>query len=341
MFSRKFKMKFTLLYLLVISGCAFLLKPEKTIQQNTNLLAPDYALLQFWAAHPEKKDLADLVPENSGFVDKQELARADVFFIHPTTHIKGEYWNGDLENEALNNRTDEGTMKMQASVFNDCCRVYAPRYRQAAIYAFLKETNEGKQALAFAYEDVKNAFEYYHRNLNKGRPWILASHSQGTHHAKRLLSEVITKSDMGKTMVAAYTLGWPYPASDSGFPVCKAPNETGCLISWNTYVWDKKPSRLKELYDNGFCVNPLSWYEDNVYMPKESNPGSMPKTFDRILPGIADAKCENGILWTHKVAEDGFPTLELGKNYHLMDFHLFYKSIRENASLRVKSFLEK
>ena len=146
---------------------------------------------------------------------------------------------------------------------------------------------------------------------------------------------------MGKTMVAAYTLGWPYPASDSGFPVCKSPTQTGCLISWNTYVWDKTPSRLKELYDNGFCVNPLSWSEDNVYMPKESNPGSMPKTFDRILPGIADAKCENGILWTHKVAEDGFPTLELGKNYHLMDFHLFYKSIRENASLRVKSFLEK
>ena len=48
-----------------------------------------------------------------------------------------------------------------------------------------------------------------------------------------------------------------------------------------------------------------------------------------------------GILWTHKISEDGFPTLELGKNYHLIDYHLFYKSIRENATLRVKSFLEK
>jgi hypothetical protein len=203
----KHKMKFTLLYLLVISGCAFLLKPEKKIEQNTNLLAPDYADLKFWAAHPEKKDFADQVPANSGFTDKQELAQADVFYIHPTTHIKGEYWNGDLTNEALNERTDEGAMKMQASVFNDCCRVYAPRYRQAAIYAFLKETEDGKQALAFAYEDVKKALEYYHKNLNKGRPWILASHSQGTHHAAKLLAEVISKSSMGKSMVAAYTLG--------------------------------------------------------------------------------------------------------------------------------------
>jgi hypothetical protein len=341
MFFQKYKMKFTLLYLLVISGCAFLLKPEKTIEQNKNLIAPEYGDLKFWAAHPEKKDLADLVPSNTDFTDKQALAEADVFFIHPTTLIKGDYWNGDLTNEALNERTDEGTMKMQASVFNDCCRVYAPRYRQAAIYAFLKETDAGKQALAFAYEDVRAAFEFYFKNLNKGRPWILASHSQGTHHAAKLLSDVISKSDAGKTMVAAYTLGWPYPAVDSGFPVCNSPTQTGCLISWNTYVWDKKPSRLQELYKSGFCVNPLSWREDTIYMPKESNPGSMPKSFDKILPGIADAKCEDGILWTHKVSEEGFPTLELGKNYHLMDYHLFYKRIRENASLRVKSFLAK
>ncbi len=334
-------MKFTVLYLLVISGCAFLLKPEKTIQQNTNLQAPNYSELKFWASHPEKKDMADQVPANSGFTDKQEFAQADVFYIHPTTHIKGEYWNGDLTNETLNDRTDEGTMKMQASVFNDCCKVYAPRYRQAAIYAFLKETEDGKQALAFAYEDVKASFEHYQKNFNKGRPWILASHSQGTHHAAKLLAEVISKSNMSKTMVAAYTLGWPYSASDSGFPVCKSSTQTGCLISWNTYVWDKKPSKRQDLYRSGFCVNPLSWSEETVYMPKELNPGSMPKTFDKILPGIADAKCEDGILWTHKVTEDGFPTLELGKNYHLMDYHLFYKSIRENATLRVKTFLEK
>jgi hypothetical protein len=331
-------MKFFILYLLVISGCSFLLRPEKSIQESFSLTPPDYSELKYWAAHPEKKDSADLVPANTDFIDKQEFALADVFFIHPTTHLQRDYWNGNLNNETLNNRTDEGTIKPQASVFNDCCKVFAPRYRQATIYVFLKETDDGKKALDFAYQDVKTAFEYFEKNLNKQRPWILASHSQGTYHAARLLAEVISKSKMRKTMVAAYTLGWPYAASESGFPICNSPEQTGCLINWNTYLWDKRPSRLEGLYKSSICVNPLSWTADNSYIPKELNPGSLPKSFDKILTRIADAKCEEGILWTHKITEDGFPTLELGKNYHLVDFHLYYKSIRENASLRVDTF---
>ena len=334
-------MNHTILYLLVISGCTFLLKPAKSIEESNQLLSPNYADLKFWATHPDKKDAADQVPTNSGFTDKQELAQADVFFIHPTTHLKRDTWNGDLENETLNERTDKGTIQLQATVFNDCCKVYAPRYRQAAIYVFLKETDEGKRALDFAYQDVKKAFTHFEKNFNKGRPWILASHSQGTHHAARLLSEVIQNSPMGKTMVAAYTLGWPYNPKEVGFPVCKSPTATGCLINWNTYLWDKKPSRLEELYKNGFCVNPLSWSEDTLYMPKESNLGSLPKSYDSIIPQIADAKCEEGILWTHKVPEKDFPTLELGKNYHLVDYQLFYKNIRENATLWVKTYLGK
>lgn len=335
------KINYILYFSLILSGCTFLLKPNESIDKSRNLLSPNYSELQFWASHPEKKDAADQVPVNSGFSDKQELAQADVFFIHPTTHLKKDHWNGDLENESLNERTDVGPIRFQSTVFNDCCKVYAPRYRQAAIYVFLKETEEGKQALDFAYQDVKNAFLYFEKNYNKGRPWILASHSQGTHHAARLLSEVIQNSKMGKSMVAAYTIGWPYSPKVSGFPVCKSSTETGCLLNWSTYVWDKKPSRLQELYKSGFCVNPLSWSEDNIYVPKESNPGSVPKEFDKILPQIADAKCEDGILWAHKVSEKEFPTLELGKNYHLVDYQLYYKSIRENASLRVKTFLQK
>lgn len=330
-------MKFTILYLLLITGCVFLVKPDKTIEQNKGLISPDYSDLKYWAAHPSKKDNADLVPDSS-LSDKQELAAADVFYIHPTTLIQAKYWNGDLEDSVLNDRTDDGTIKTQASIFNDCCKVYAPRYRQAAIYAFLKDTEDGKQALAFAYEDVKKAFEYYAKNLNKGRPWILAGHSQGALHSIQLLREVIAKSDLSKSMVAAYVLGWPFSSQEVGFTVCNSPSQTGCVIGWNTYVWDYRPSQKKELYTSAVCVNPLSWKADNEYMPKENNLGSLQKGFIRIIPSIADAKCDEGVLWVHKVAEEGFPTLEFGKNYHLLDFNLFYMNIRENAKLRIKSF---
>ena len=113
-------MKFSILFLIVISSCAFLLKPEKTLEQNANLLLPDYSEMNYWAAHPEKKDLADLVPENSGFTDKQALARADVFFIHPTSYggVKGNKpWNAKITYSQVNKKTDEFIIKRQGKGF--------------------------------------------------------------------------------------------------------------------------------------------------------------------------------------------------------------------------------
>ena len=34
----------------------------------------------------------------------------------------------------------------------------------------------------------KAAFQYYLEHYNNGRPFIIASHSQGTYHAKRLIT---------------------------------------------------------------------------------------------------------------------------------------------------------
>ena len=41
---------------------------------------------------------------------------------------------------------------------------------------------------------MKQAFQYFLENFSKGRPFIIASHSQGTHHAIRLLKEEIDGS---------------------------------------------------------------------------------------------------------------------------------------------------
>ena len=45
-------------------------------------------------------------------------------------------WNADIDNEELNEKTDNSTILYQASVFNKYCRVFAPRYRQANLQAF-------------------------------------------------------------------------------------------------------------------------------------------------------------------------------------------------------------
>ena len=44
---------------------------------------PDYSHLYFWAAHPDKKDPSDSVPQPLNSETKSD--DADVFFLHPTT----------------------------------------------------------------------------------------------------------------------------------------------------------------------------------------------------------------------------------------------------------------
>src|SRR5580693_8188456 len=121
--------------------------------------APDYSLESNWSALPFRVDAADIIPDDEKWIN-DSLKDVDVFYIYPTIYMAGSTWNEDLSNKKLNKRIDNKPVKYQASVFNASCRVYVPRYRQAIIKAFFDKKN-GDQALDFAYEDVKRAFQYY------------------------------------------------------------------------------------------------------------------------------------------------------------------------------------
>jgi hypothetical protein len=148
---------------------------------------PDYANLDFWAAHPWKKDPSDSIPQplrNSFHPDSS----VDVFFIHPTslTENSNTTWNAGFDDAALNIKTDYSSILYQASVFNESCRVFAPRYRQAHIKAFFVPDSISSPYFDLAYNDIREAFLYYLKYYNKGRPIIIAAHSQGPKHAGRL-----------------------------------------------------------------------------------------------------------------------------------------------------------
>ncbi len=337
---KQLKISSLLILLFFCFSCLMLLKPKRDFTESLKFSKPNYNDLNFWAAHPEKQDSADEVPAASILKNRQKEAEADVFFVHPTTLLIAKYWNGDLGDTSLNEKTDRGTIRTQASVFNDCCKVYAPRYRQAAFFVFMEDSAEGKQALDFAYEDVKTAFLHYMKYWNKGRPWVLASHSQGTRHSIRLLKEVISSGEYKKNLVAAYTIGFPYKAEETGLSPCKTGEETGCVINWNSYEWGSRPVRLGEKYDaSTLCVNPLTWKMDEEYAPKSMNSGSIARNFERLVPNVGDAKCNEGALWVHEPEIRGFPSLGKDDSLHLVDYHLFYASIRKNARDRVDRFI--
>ncbi|GBF37912.1 DUF3089 domain-containing protein [Leptospira johnsonii] len=334
---------FISMFAVISFQCMFLIKPRKDFEESKNLIAPDYSKSEFWAALPDKKDNADLVPENSHLKENQSIAEADTFYIHPTTLLlRPKYWNGDLKDESLNERTDKHPIRTQASAFNECCKVYAPRYRQAAFFVFTKDASEGEAALDFAYEDVKSSFLYYMKHWNKGRPFIIASHSQGTRHSIRLLKEVISSNlEYKKNLIASYSIGFPFKAEETGLPVCSNPKETGCVVGWNSYIWGNSPGRLLDRYGKDtVCVNPLSWKQDEEYSPKSENLGSVNRSFDQLIPGGADAKCNSGVLWIHEPEITRTPNLGKDGNLHTGDFHFFYANIRKNAKERVEIFLK-
>ena len=98
-------------------------------------MIPDYNKPVYWAAHPWKSDPSDSLPELL-LTDKND-SLVDVFFIHPTTYTgTRQEWNADINNAYINAKTDYSSILYQASVFNQHCRIFAPRYRQAHLSAF-------------------------------------------------------------------------------------------------------------------------------------------------------------------------------------------------------------
>ncbi len=312
----------------------FSLMPDHSFAQGTPPAAPDYADPSAWAALPTKADNADKTPQ--GVVDQQANASVDVFFIHPTTYYTSDSWNQPLDHAQANEFTDEQVLPNQASVFNSCCAVYVPRYRQATLAAFFDEDGSGEQAIEFAYQDIETAFDYFLEHHSQGRPFIIAGHSQGGLHADTLLRERIHGTPLAARLVAAYPVGFTLDGSN-GVPVCDAPGQTGCQVTWNTLG---KGAQSFQDTSNDICVNPLSWRHNEEPAPFESNLGGVSFAAEgEIEVGVTDAKCTNGVLQVSEVRSENYSTQMFGEgNYHIYDFSLFHMNIRRNAEAQVASY---
>jgi hypothetical protein len=305
------------------------------IESNKEL---NYSNLTLWAAHPWKKDNSDSVT----IALKKEVrdSSVDVFFIHPTTYTNKKFknWNASISDETINNKTDQSTILYQASVFNGSCRIFAPRYRQAHINAFYISKEESDKYFDIAYNDIRNAFLYYLKYYNHGRPIIIASHSQGTLHAGRLLKEFFENKELINQLVCAYLVGMPITEDYfSKIPSCKDSTQTGCFVGWRTFKKNYVPDYVKRENFHSIVTNPLSWTVTNEGISSRENKGGILFNFNKIIPKVVNAKVHDNILWTSK--PDIFGKIFIHqKNYHIGDINLFYLNIRDNVKCRINHF---
>jgi hypothetical protein len=327
---------------LFLSSC---LVPVHKFKATKMPNAPNYANENCWAALPTKKDSADITVNSADIMDKQQTAPIDVFYVHPTTYLTGNKWNANLDDEKVNRKTDQLAVRNQASIFNEMCRVYAPRYRQAVLFSYAhyaEKKGNASQAFDLAYSDVKAAFEYYLKNHNQGRPFIIASHSQGTDHTIRLLHDFIENdSALKRKLVAAYIIGRPIQkGSIKAIPPADSASQIGCYITWNAVLWGEKTFYGFKVNDLE-CVNPLTWKRDTACAPSVLNTGGLPQTFNRVDVSLADAKISlTGLLWIHRphVNAKDYPFIN-AKRFHVLDYNLFYMNMRQNIKLRTETYL--
>jgi len=342
--------------------------PELPFDPDDAVAPPDYADPSNWAALPVRDDLADMVPEGVNTTVVQGTAPVDVFFIHPTGFLKGSSWTCSMDPDTSTEENTRWMMANQASAFNGCCNVYAPRYRQASIYVYVsREPGLRDRVLGFAYQDVARAFDYFLENSNEGRPFVIASHSQGTHHGVRLLKEKIDGTALAERLVAAYIIGGRVAMShfesmqDVG--LCDSPTELGCAVSWDTFseaVIDKGQPDLA----GNVCTNPLTWRLDGGLAGKEQHVGAVPisgefqldilgddaargivfEPLAKPIPNHVRAQCRDGVLYVSDQTDTEFGGGAGSRGgrgiYHGLDYPIFHMDIRENVQLRVATYLE-
>lgn len=336
----------SLIFFVLIAFCCFSCSPKYKAYLGLYSFksadgAPHFEKLDYWAAHPWKWDPSDSVP--SPLLKERRDSTADVFFLYPTSFTKKRFRNlanAAIDDPLINAKTDYTSILYQASVFNKECRVFAPRYRQAHIGNFFrKDKQSAEAAFDLAYEDIRTSFAYYLKNWNAGRPIIIASHSQGSLHAERLLKEFFQGQPLQQQLVAAYCIGWPVPRDYfSELKMCEDSLQTGCLCSWRTLKRGFVPSYLKKENGNSFVTNPLTWnITEGSYGSRKMNKGSVLMNFNRIYPATTDARISNGLLYVRKPR---FPWsfLYIKRNYHIADINLYYLNLRENISRRIAAY---
>ena len=336
-----------LMRMAMVPGAGYQALPEAAVNA--------YADPAMWLAHPGKTadDPALWTPE--GF-KPSSTAEAAVFFIHPTSFLDRSAWNAPLDNKDANDRAAL-FIRGQASAFNESGEIWAPRYRQATFGAFLTTKADAQKALDLAYRDIAIAFDQFVKEAGD-RPIILAGHSQGALHLTRLLHEKIAGKPLAKRIVAAYVVGWPVSRTTDlpalGLPECIASDQSGCLLSWQSFAEPAAPEIILDTYNAsiGFdgksragtpmiCTNPITGLRGGA-APASANLGTLVPSADlksaTMQKAAVPARCDDrGILLIGAPPALG-PYVLPGNNYHVYDYSLFWANVRADAARRLVAY---
>lgn len=305
----------------------------------TQIDTPTYSKSEYWLSLPSSAE-----------------KNVDVFYLYPTAWQKVDKDEPNIcgiDNPSMV-KGSKAAFERQATAFETTGNIYAPYYRQAdAVYSLSLPLEEQKKVIGgIPKSDVFAAFDYYIKNYNKGRPFILAGHSQGSNILLYLLSEYMKENPrVYDRMIAAYVIGYSvtdeYLAENPHLKFAEGPDDTGVIISYNTEAPEVKGNN-PVLLPGAVAINPITWTKDEKLATAAESLGSLLYNAEGNLVTVknyADARVnkEKGVVICSTAEVEklspGNQLLERGV-YHSYDYPFYYYNIRENAAHRTKNFFK-
>lgn len=332
-------------------------KPSGAFEPQAQLAPSAYADPARWIAHPAKTAPDPVRWAPTGAEPNPAPIKAAVFFLHPTSYLEKAHWNAPLDDKRSREIAETITRGI-ASPFAPATQIWAPRYRQAAFGAFTVDQAESRQALDLAYGDVLAAFDHFVASTPAELPIVVAGHSQGSYHLRRLLAERVSGTPLAKRIAAAYLIGWPvsieHDLPKMGLPACATPDQSACVVSWLSYGEPAEPETMIRAGERHtgldgqplkgstiLCSNPLTGGIGGS-APASANLGGLVPTASlkdgTIKPALASASCrEDGILSIGAPPEMG-PFVLPGNNFHVYDIPLYWTNLRSDFTRRVAAW---
>jgi pimeloyl-ACP methyl ester carboxylesterase len=348
---------FFLLSIMILSlaGC----KAPEADRALYSVIRADSLRYPAYGDNIEPTDYSD--PDNWLAIGSSGGLGADVFFLYPTSwRANGDYPIASIDNAEMRGWADY-YLKTRTSAFETAGNIYAPFYRQLdAAFLLSRSVQSPAEAIGLlggvTLTDVNAAFEYYIKHYNKGKPFIIAAHSQGTAAALALLVTYLKeRPEIYNRMIAAYMIGVPIRRQFYDiFPHLKpaqSADDLGVIISYNTNSPTVDGQDAFFNPDN-VLINPITWVTDDSYAPASASKGGIIASDDGTfinVPHLSDARIDPATGTLVSTADkEKFSSEAASRGYfplgmlHENDIPLYYYDLRANAENRVeKWFLTK
>jgi len=267
-------------------------------------------------------------------------AGADVFYIVSTNIMNSYETDGTETYIAVLNDEEKAILAgeinyIHESMFPENVNFYAPYYHQVTMASLADPnlTNDDRAKLSNEVAmEVLEAFNYYMKHFNHGRPFIIAGYSQGSIQARNILMQL--PEDQFKRMVATYMMGYGVSKealANANVKPATGATDTGVTVSFTSLA--NIEAKYDLLNTSEICINPINWRTD-------ATPADFIYDKEQLTAHVDEENhvvLVDGFHYENHTSQEWSINPWSQDNYHNFEIYFYASSIRQNALDRISA----